>query len=538
MSHPHLETRGGVHWYRRRIPHDLIPAYGGKREFRRSLKTSDRKEAIRLARLQSVELDGEFERKRKERGPLQTPTELTDENIRRLCTLWQHAILEKDDENRMAGFFDPDYDGLGAHLAEVEPELRQILARGQLEVFAPALQTFLVAWHIRVDEKAPQYRQLLYQFLQTVIQTVEVQRRRLNGEVVQTGVVAPLEAIYRADSPDDRFDSAKLYEHWASSAGDRPPGTTSAFKTASEQFGAFIGGRPIQEVVRKDIIAFRDYLLKSEMKPKTVETKVALIRAMCQVAVDAGIIESNPASRIKVQKPKVSPVVRLPYGTEELLRIFNDPIYSGTVPKAGGGEAACWLPALGLYTGARLEEMAQLLISDVIKDERHGWYIHVTDVVDDESSKAGDTKSLKTTGSRRIIPLHPALIDAGFLRYIERLKTDGHHRLFPLLKKDVKGKYSGNWSKWWSRYTRKQMGITSKLHVYHSLRHNFKAACREAGIHEEVHDALTGHRGGGGGAGVGRDYGNKEFPLGQLVKAIRRIRYPGVSLPVIEPIPQ
>lgn len=533
MSNPHLETRGGVHWYRRRIPHDLISAYGGKREFRRSLKTSDRKEAIRLARLQSVELDGEFERKRKERGPLQTPTELTDENIRRLCTLWQHAILEKDDENRMAGFFYPDYDDLGAHLAEVEPALRQILARGQLELFAPALRDFLVAWHIRVDEKAPQYRQLLYQFLQTVIQTVEVQRRRLNGEVVQTCEVAPLEAIYRADSPDDRFDSAKLYENWASSAGDRPLGTTSAFKTASEQFGAFMGGRPMHEVARKDLIAFRDYLLKSGVKPKTVETKVALIRAMFQVAVDAGIVEANPASRIKVPKPKVEPEARLPYGSTELLKIFSDPIYSGKLPEAAGGEAGCWLPALGLYTGARLEEMAQLLISDVVCDERHGWYVHVTDVVD-ESSKAGDTKRVKTVGSRRIIPLHPALIDAGFLRYVERLKRDGHHRLFPLLQKDVKKRYSGNWSKWWSRYSRKQMGIKSKLQVFHSLRHTFKEACREAGIPEEVHDALTGHRGGG----VGRSYGNKQFPLGQLVKAIRRIRFPGVSLPVIEPMPQ
>lgn len=533
MSNPHLETRGSVHWYRRRIPHDLISAYGGQREIRFSLKTSNKNAAIQLSRLKSVELDGEFERKRKERDPLQTPTELTDEQIRRVCALWQRSVLETDDQNRMGGFFETDYDDLSGHLADVEPALRQALARGQLDLITPALHNFLFAWRIRVDEKAPEYRQLQYQFLQAVIQTVEIQRRRLNGEVVQTDLVVPLETVYQEDSPDHRFDSVKLYERWASSAGDRPPGTTSAFKTASEQFGAFIGGRSMHEVARKDVIAFRDYLLKSGMKSKTVETKVALIRAMFQVAVDAGIVEANPASRIKVPKPKVEPEARLPYGSTELLKIFSDPIYSGKLPEAAGGEAGCWLPALGLYTGARLEEMAQLLISDVVCDERHGWYVHVTDVVD-ESSKAGDTKRVKTVGSRRIIPLHPALIDAGFLRYVERLKGDGHHRLFPLLQKDVKKRYSGNWSKWWSRYSRKQMGIKSKLQVFHSLRHTFKEACREAGIPEEVHDALTGHRGGG----VGRSYGNKQFPLGQLVKAIRRIRFPGVSLPVIEPMPQ
>jgi len=197
MSHPHIETRGSVHWYRRRIPHDLISAYGGQREIRHSLKTSDKKAAIRLARLKSVELDGEFERKRSELAASQTPTELTDEQIRRLCALWQRAVLVSDDENRMAGFFEPDYDGLSAGLAEVEPALRQALARGQLDVIAPALHDYLVGWHVRVDERAPAYRQLQYQFLQTVIQTVEVQRRRLDGEVVQIDVVAPLEATSR-----------------------------------------------------------------------------------------------------------------------------------------------------------------------------------------------------------------------------------------------------------------------------------------------------------------------------------------------------
>ena len=197
MSNSYLETRGGVHWYRRRIPHDLISEYGGQREIRCSLKTSNKKAAIQLARLKSVELDGEFERKRKERGPLQTPTELTDAQIRRVCALWQRSVLETDDQNRMGGFFETDYEDLSVHLADVEPALRQALARGQLDLITPALHNFLFAWRIRVDEKAPQYRQLLYQFLQTVIQTVEVQRRRLDGEVVQTDVVVPLETVYR-----------------------------------------------------------------------------------------------------------------------------------------------------------------------------------------------------------------------------------------------------------------------------------------------------------------------------------------------------
>ena len=42
--------------------------------------------------------------------------------------------------------------------------------------------------------------------------------------------------------------------------------------------------------------------------------------------------------------------------------------------------------------------------------------------------------------------------------------------------------------------------------------------CREAAIEEEVHDALTGHAGGG----VGRRYGNAGVPLAVLSEAVAR----------------
>lgn len=539
MTHPHLELRGRVHWYRRRIPLDLVSAYGSAREIRHSLRTSDRKEAVRLARLRSVELDNEFERKRRERAALEVPQpvwedlELTSEQIRRLCLLWQRSVLETDDANRIGGFIETDFDDLGAHLTEVQPALRQALARGQLDVIAPALHNYLFLCRVRVDEASPAYRQLQHQFLQTIIQTVEAQQRRLNGEVVQTETVAPASEVFQpklASAGEHVFGSKDLYDLWEKAGDDRPLGTTSAFETAARQFGEFVRDLSMRQVTRKHVLAFRDKLREDGMKPKTIETKMALLCAMFQVALDAEIVDSNPASRIKVPQPKIKPVVRLPYGTEDLLKIFTDPIYNGDIPKAAGGAAGVWLPALGLYTGARLEELAQLLASDVLEDPTHGWYLNIIDLVEDEGS-GEDTKGVKTPGSRRWIPVHPDLIKAGFLRYVRRVKEEGEHRLFPVLRKDRRGNYSGNWSKWWGRYSRKRMGITSRLRVFHSLRHTFKQACREAGIAEEVHDALTGHRGGG----VGRSYGERQFPLGQLVKAMKRIRFTGVLLPLIEP---
>jgi integrase len=75
-----------------------------------------------------------------------------------------------------------------------------------------------------------------------------------------------------------------------------------------------------------------------------------------------------------------------------------------------------------------------------------------------------------------------------------------------------------------SHYT-DAIGITDARKVFHSFRHTFKCACRRAGISEEVHDALTGHRNGS----VGRSYG-LGVPLTVLAEAMAKVGYPGLEL--------
>jgi hypothetical protein len=96
--------------YRRKIPLDLLAAYSGRVKIRHSLRTRDKAEAIRLARLRSVELDDEFQNQRRKRAQLHpqplpaVAMDLNDENIRRLCLLWTRTALETDDTNRFSGF--------------------------------------------------------------------------------------------------------------------------------------------------------------------------------------------------------------------------------------------------------------------------------------------------------------------------------------------------------------------------------------------------------------------------------------------------
>jgi hypothetical protein len=67
-KHPHILKRDGRYYYRKRIPSDLVGAgcYGRGKEIKRSLKTSDLKTANRLAMTVALEVDLDFEVKRRE----------------------------------------------------------------------------------------------------------------------------------------------------------------------------------------------------------------------------------------------------------------------------------------------------------------------------------------------------------------------------------------------------------------------------------------------------------------------------------------
>jgi hypothetical protein len=55
--------------------------------------------------------------------------------------------------------------------------------------------------------------------------------------------------------------------------------------------------------------------------------------------------------------------------------------------------------------------------------------------------------------------------------------------------------------------------------VFHSFRHTFKRMTRDAGLYEQLHDAIAGHSNNGS---VGRDYG-RGFSIKPLAKAMAQI---------------
>jgi len=196
---------------------------------------------------------------------------------------------------------------------------------------------------------------------------------------------------------------------------------------------------------------------------------------------------------------------------------------------SGAKEKLFWLPLLGIFSGARLNELAPLCVEDVKTDAASG--VRFMTVIEDEE----EGRSVKTEGSVRAIPIHSELIRIGFVEFVEHARKSGGQsaQLFPKLTPGPKGGFGEAFSKWFGRYKRK-LGITNPGSVFHSFRHGFKDALRAASVNEDINDALTGHSGGNS---VARGYGWKEmvrrFGFPTLSEAMEKVRYPGLDLSAI-----
>jgi integrase len=210
------------------------------------------------------------------------------------------------------------------------------------------------------------------------------------------------------------------------------------------------------------------------------------------------------------------------FSKKQLETLFSSSIYTGCksvgrrfeVGEMIVKDSLYWLPLLGLYTGARLQEIAQIYVDDV-REVEGVWVLDI-------NANAVD-KKLKNASSKRIIPLHKAVIDAGFLGYVESCNTRGMERVFFDIEQDGQGTYSGNFSKKFSRGL-EALNIKTGKTSFHSFRHNFIDALRNNDTQQDVEYALSGHAL----SGVHFQYGSATN-IERMNKAIQKIKYEGVE---------
>ncbi len=174
-----------------------------------------------------------------------------------------------------------------------------------------------------------------------------------------------------------------------------------------------------------------------------------------------------------------------------------------------------WVPLIALYTGARSGEIIQLYVDD-IKEKQDVLYFTL--------NLEGEDKRLKTSGSERLTPVHPDLVEMGLLKHVEARRTQGELRLFPEMSMGADGYYSSPYPKHYGRFL-ESINVKKKgKNSFHSFRHNFEDACRDSGISKGVMDALQGHREDGMSGRYGRGYRL------QKLEEMRRLHYRDLDL--------
>jgi len=237
----------------------------------------------------------------------------------------------------------------------------------------------------------------------------------------------------------------------------------------------------------------------------TVNNRLRKLSAFLNWCKLNGHLASNPLSGMKVMTGSAKEA-RLSFDGHDLVALLN---HESLIKEAQKYPWRYWLPLLGRVTGARLEELCQLRVDDFI--EQQG----IVCVRIDDSCEG---QNLKNLNSRRILPIHPLLIDLGLLRHVATVKLTGVDRLFPDLKA-VRGKLGHGPSKWFGRYKLK-IGITNPKKTFHSFRHTLIDDLREAGVQDSLIKRIAGHE---DAAVTFSIYGSRN-PLKAMLEALQKIK--------------
>jgi integrase len=282
---------------------------------------------------------------------------------------------------------------------------------------------------------------------------------------------------------------------------------------------------------------------------------IAAISTVCKYAIKERYISANPCIGITVEAYEdnqrkrnkgslINPVTaqrtnaRLPYSLEDLKAIFAGNLFTGksglgTLPRGNRRYRSTedkqveyrWFIMLGLFTGARIEELGQALLDEIQEDEGTGQlYLFIRP--DPETGWTPKTEE----GSIRFIPIHPRLIELGFRQFIQRQKRLGARKLFKAIHTcEVAHERTNAFSKWWGRYTT-EIGVKKGMSKsFHSFRHGLEFfLLNEARVNDSINKAILGHKE----DGVHENYGRLEhggrYTRQLLAEEIAKLRFGGV----------
>ena len=308
------------------------------------------------------------------------------------------------------------------------------------------------------------------------------------------------------ETPSSGINLAFLFEHWQRETKPAPA-TLATWKPVIVSLRAHVEDQSVARLTIKDITSWKDKLVAQGRTASNINgTYLACIHALLSHAKRNGIVSQNVAADIGIKVKRVAGTGKLPYEDAEVAALL-------AIAEKQTHAARRWIPLLAACSGARAGELAQLWAERVR---------NIDGVPAMELRPAEDGGTFKNAGSERKVPLHPALVEAGFLDFV---KSKGRGPLFY-------GRVTGRGERHVSKGTvnhlagwiRKQPGFDNlRKSPNHALRHWWKSTASRVGISDSRADHLQGH------VGQGEAAGYRHFhDLHSLAEDVARIPIPRV----------
>lgn len=499
LQSPYLQRRGAAYYFRYTIPPALVAVAG-----RRVLKVSLRTAYIRTARIRAASVLSGLQaimpglvETHSDGHAMDDLQDKLEALLREMNSRWFDHHL-----NRTRPLEDDELEHEDDTIALVKSDCMEALQTGNWRRWRESAKQFIAEHRLPIEEDSSDFRELCYELGKLEARTHDTALATLRGDLpLQPSAppMAPAQALKGESPPAPTLTGAAalllsaVYEKFckhkaASGAWPNPEKSRSHdYEPIIPPFIALVGDKPLGLLSLEDAGKYAAHTMAGEgRKLGTKKRDLDRVKAFLNYAHKhlGGPAITGPLS-LEMDYDTIHDSYE-PFTNHELDSLFNSDAYKrNTFKKA----SQFWLPLLGLYTGARIDEPASLLLKDIVQ-EGGIWAFFMSG---DEANAGG-----KNAYAPRWLPIHPRLIEAGFLEYVETLRAEGHRQLFPDIGKAARDGCAKRATTDFLEYRRSvAVGATEKgsrsVKVFHSFRSTVSTHLAYAGVDGGTARRIVGH---------------------------------------------
>ena len=584
MSLLTVPNSGNTYYFRRKIPSDLVEHFGGLKEFRISLKCAIKSRSIRTTKILDQKVSGIFEDIRQGMKSLEIEDikEILRIEIRKQIlhahhvdlgtNKWSDSGVEKSldtTEKKDLNLRETLKNDLKSYLKQVDSKMEGILESMNIKIEKESVGYKRLREHF-IDLYLMRYEWIKELVLKTGKSDDDFRKDfdskfRLDLFPELSNSVGLTESLMK-DQPNNNSTTSYDLPYLPIAGGllssniktfiDRKKVEGKSIKEIGsdnkflEEFVEIVGDFDFSRVTKKEVSyyidvqtklppnrkksqKYRDLTIKEVMElnlpqketqtPQNINKRLSKLSVFGNWGVRQGLLLTNPFSGMKFLVKK-QPNRRQPFTTDDLKKILKPETYLNwtinfehpyKIHKVNNKLPYYWVFLLGIFSGMRTNEMCQLRLSDLKKVDKI-WFMFVED---------SENTKVKTESSIRKIPLHPQLIELGFIDYVGNLRKKKKTRVFWELREDRDG-FASKVSRHYNEKFLPAIGVWKKhTKVLYCTRHTFINKLYSARVDENVIKNLVGHEK----EFTMKHYGGDPFTPERLLEEISKVNYSGIN---------